>query len=111
KGRPPVCVPSLRYGQPAVLASSGVSLELASLKQSRALIRWPLRSSAHPEGNPATRAIATLGLQRAGAARRESEAERSDGPSPLPSPLAAPAAGRLRGGVCRRTHASCSDSL
>ena len=45
---------SLRFatGQPAVLASSGVSLELASLRQSRALIRWPLRSSAHPEGNP-----------------------------------------------------------
>ena len=52
KSDPTGCVPSLRCGQPAVLASSGVSLKLASLKQSRALIRWPLRSSAHPEGNP-----------------------------------------------------------
>ena len=52
KGDPTRCVPALRFGQPAVLASSGVSLELASLRQSRALIRWPLRSSAHPEGNP-----------------------------------------------------------
>jgi hypothetical protein len=29
KGDPAVCVPSLRYGQPAVLVKSGVSLELA----------------------------------------------------------------------------------
>ena len=50
KGDPTVCVPALRSGQPAVLAASGVSLELASLRQSRALIRWPLRSSAHSEG-------------------------------------------------------------
>ena len=50
EGDPTVCVPALRFGQPAVLASSGVSLELASLRQSRALIRWPLRSSAHTEG-------------------------------------------------------------
>ncbi len=33
-----------------MLAASGVSLELASLRQSRALIRWSLRSSAHSEG-------------------------------------------------------------
>ena len=73
KGDPTGCVPSLRYGQPAVLASSGVSLKLASLKQSRALIRWPLRSSAHPEGNPETgqpiRAIAALGLALRGTLR------------------------------------------
>ena len=50
EGDPTVCVPALRFGQPAVLASSGVSLELAALRQSRALIRWPLRSSAHSEG-------------------------------------------------------------
>ena len=50
EGDPAVCVPALRSGQPAVLAASGVSLELASLRQSRALIRWPLRSSAHSEG-------------------------------------------------------------
>jgi hypothetical protein len=50
KGDPGVCVPSLRYGQPAVLAPSGVPLELASLRQSRALIRLDLRSSAHSQG-------------------------------------------------------------
>ena len=32
KGDPTVCVPALRFGQPAVLASSGVSLELAALR-------------------------------------------------------------------------------
>jgi hypothetical protein len=87
KGDPTRCVPSLRCGQPAVLASSGVSLELASLRQSRALIRWPLRSSAHPEGNPGLGhphgpllRCAALGPKRAGAARRDREAERSKGP-------------------------------
>jgi hypothetical protein len=50
KGDPGVCVPSLRCGQPAVLASGGVPLELASLRQSRALIRLKLRSSAHSQG-------------------------------------------------------------
>ena len=32
KGDPTVCVPALRFGQPAVLASSGVSLEIAALR-------------------------------------------------------------------------------
>jgi hypothetical protein len=50
KGDPTVCVPPLCYGQPAVLASSGVPLELASLRQSRALIHLKLRSSAQTEG-------------------------------------------------------------
>ena len=50
KGDPTVCVPSLRCGQPAVLGPAGVPLELASLRQSRALIRLALRSSAHTEG-------------------------------------------------------------
>jgi len=50
KGDPAVCVPSLRYGQPAVLTFRGVSPKLASLKQGRALIRETLRSSAQPEG-------------------------------------------------------------
>ena len=50
KGDPGVCVPSLRFGQPAVLAPSGVELELAALKQSLALIRLKLRSSAHSQG-------------------------------------------------------------
>jgi ankyrin repeat protein len=50
KGDPTVCDPSLRYGHPAVLSSAGVSLELAALRQSRALIRLNLRSSAQTEG-------------------------------------------------------------
>ncbi|MES2243038.1 MAG: hypothetical protein V4639_09210 [Pseudomonadota bacterium] len=50
KGDPMVWVPSLRYGQPAVLTESGVELELASLRQSLALIRFRLRSSAQPDG-------------------------------------------------------------
>ena len=50
KGDPGVCVPPLRCGHPAVLASSGVELELAALKQSLALIRLKLRSSAHSQG-------------------------------------------------------------
>ncbi|MDP1888135.1 hypothetical protein, partial [Polaromonas sp.] len=45
-----VWVPPLRYGQPPVLAESGVELELASLRQSLALIRFRLRSSAQPDG-------------------------------------------------------------
>ena len=45
-----VWVPPLRYGQPAVLAESGVELELATLRQSLALIRFRLCSSAQPDG-------------------------------------------------------------
>ena len=50
KGDPTVCVPPLRYGQPAVLSPAGVSCKLASLKQARALFRLALRSSAHTDG-------------------------------------------------------------
>ncbi len=50
KGDPMVRVPSLRCGQPAVLAESGVELELATLRQSLALIRFRLCSSARPDG-------------------------------------------------------------
>ncbi len=45
-----VWVPPLRCGQPAVLAKNGVELELASLRQSLALIHFSLRSSAQPDG-------------------------------------------------------------
>ena len=45
-----VWVPSLRYGQPPVLAENGAELELAALRQSPVLIRFRLRSSAHPDG-------------------------------------------------------------
>ena len=51
KGDPGVCVSPLRFGQPAVLASGGVSCKLGyRLKQARALIRLKLRSSAHSQG-------------------------------------------------------------
>ena len=50
KGDPAVCVPSLRFGQPAVLSKTGVTCKLAALRQARALIRFGLRSSAQSEG-------------------------------------------------------------
>ena len=54
KSEPAVCDPTLRFGQPAVLALTGVSLELGyRLKQSRALIRPKLCSSAQTEGHRA----------------------------------------------------------
>ena len=101
---------NLRCSRPA--GSRSNSLRCASLRQSRALIRWPLRSSAHTEGmgepnsQTASRAIASLGpllwAQAPCAGRRNFWVERSDDPNgcwgvhPL---LAAPAAGRLRGGM------------
>ena len=98
---------NLRCSRPA--GSRSNSLRCASLRQSRALIRWPLRSSAHTEGcgsGTATRAIASLGpVHRVQAPRTRRSAcrvERSEDPNgclavhPL---LAAPAAGRLRGGM------------
>jgi hypothetical protein len=45
-----VWVPTLCYGQPAVLTVSGVELKLAALRQSLALIRFRLCSSAQPDG-------------------------------------------------------------
>jgi hypothetical protein len=50
KGDPGACVPSLRYGHLPVLSPAGVELELASLRQSLALIRLGFRSSAHSQG-------------------------------------------------------------
>jgi len=50
KGDPMVWGLPLRSRQPAVLAENGVELELASLRQSLALIRFRLRSSAQPDG-------------------------------------------------------------
>src|SRR5215216_6405690 len=50
KGDPGSCVPSLRYGQPAVLGSGGVSLNSPSAQTTRSLIRLNLRSSANPQG-------------------------------------------------------------
>ena len=101
---------NLRCSRPA--GSRSNSLRCASLRQSRALIRWPLRSSAHTEGmgepnsRTAPRAIASLGpllwAQAPCAGRRNFWVERSEDPNgclavnPL---LAAPATGRLRGGM------------
>ncbi len=98
---------NLRCSRPA--GSRSNSLRCASLRQSRALIRWPLRSSAHTEGSgspTAARAIASLGpvrrVQTPRTRRSASRVERSEDPNgclavnPL---LAAPAAGRLRGGT------------
>ena len=119
EGDPTVCVPcaslrgNLRCSRPA--GSRSNSLRCASLRQSRALIRWPLRSSAHTEGRgsqnsrTATRAIASLGpllwAQAPRTRRSACRVERSEDPNgclgvhPL---LAAPAAGRLRGGMGAR---------
>ena len=69
KGDPGCCVPSLRYGQPAVLGKSGVTLKLAALKQSRALIRFCLRSSAHSHGGSRVR-IRVRGVPSLCSARR-----------------------------------------
>ena len=104
---------NLRCSRPA--GSRSNSLRCASLRQSRALIRWPLRSSAHTEGmgepnsRTAPRAIASLGpllwAQAPCAGRSLFGVERSDDPNgclavhPL---LAAPAAGRLWGGMGAR---------
>ncbi len=54
KGDPAVCVPPLRYGQPAVLGYGGGpqnSLHCVPLRQLRPLSRLRLRSSAQPEGS------------------------------------------------------------
>ncbi len=78
-----------------------------------------LRSSAHPEGmgDPtSTRAIAALGPERAGASRRDRQAERSNGPCGclavrLPTPCGCACGGAVAGWHARRSaHASCTDS-
>ena len=68
KGDPTVCVPcaSLRGNLrcSGLAGSRSNSLRFTSLRQSRALIRQTLRSSAHPEGHggtTSTRAFASLG--------------------------------------------------
>ena len=64
-----VWVPPLRYGQPAVLAENGVELELAALRQSLALIRFCLRSSAQPDGLGETNADAETLAARSASSR------------------------------------------
>jgi len=62
KSEPAVCVPALRFGQPAVLASGRGALELATLKQSRALISLKLCSSAQTEGRRAAQSARLVAL-------------------------------------------------
>ena len=73
---------NLRCSRPA--GSRSNSLHCVALKQSRALIRWPLCSSAHPEGNPGIEHPHGPSLRSAGRVRRVAPAplgaERSDGP-------------------------------
>ena len=106
---------NLRCSRPA--GSRSKSLHCVALKQSRALIRWPLRSSAHTEGRghrtaeqpTSIRAIASIGLilraHSPCAGRSAGWVERSDDPKgcsdvlSCPTPVAAPASGRLRGGM------------
>jgi hypothetical protein len=98
KGDPMVRVPSLRCGQPAVLAESGVELELATLRQSLALIRFRLCSSARPDG---------LGSEYGcGEARtRFARPRRSPTayPIPIPNPLLTPPPFWLRRGAQGQT--------
>jgi hypothetical protein len=63
KGDPAVCVPSLRYGQPAVLDVGGGpqnSLHCVALRQLRPLSLLRLRSSAQPEGSDTRHRFARL---------------------------------------------------
>ena len=89
--------PSLRYGATCVATLAGCAAKLTSrcaLRSNTAAsqITKHARSDAHAtpqalrrrriqKGWGTTRAIAALGPQRAGASRREGQAERSDGPS------------------------------
>ena len=106
----------LRCSRPA--GSRSNSLRFTALRQSRALIRWPLRSSAQPEGNPgcghphgpslrcaALGPISRAQAPRAAQARPSAAMARGLSGCPAvrlfgcPPPLAAPAAGRLWGGT------------
>jgi len=63
KGDPAVCVPPLRYGQPAVLDVGGGpqnSLHCVALRQLRPLSLLRLRSSAQPEGSAPCHRFARL---------------------------------------------------
>ena len=118
---------NLRCSRPA--GSRSNSLRFTALRQSRSLIRWPLRSSAHPEGNPPgsdihtghcfaalrsapnARAQAPRAAQRGPSAAMARVAVRMFGCLAIQPLLAAPASGRLRGEHARRSaHASLTDS-
>ena len=137
KGRPYSLRPHSpcgRVGQPAVLVRRvrcGTRCALARYAQTAAASQFTmrvsfgtrsphaLRSSAHPEGlgeRTSTRAIALLGPERAGAAHRDRQAERSNGPCGclavrLPTPCGCACGGAVAGWHARRSaHASCTDS-
>lgn len=117
KGEPAVCVRQQSCGQPAVLASAGVSLELGyRLKQSRALIRLKLRSSAQTEGPGTaqpTRLVARyVTLQSNGnVATYAARAKRSAARIPaVEAGLSSAAAGGKRAGDCL-SEASLSQTL
>ena len=101
---------NLRCSRPA--GSRSNSLHCVALRQSRALIRWPLRSSAHPEGNPrpdipSGHCFARPSLRSAWRLRPRGVGRAQRWPVwlfgcpafGLPPLLAAPTAGRLRGGM------------
>jgi hypothetical protein len=86
-----VRVPPLRCGQPAVLAENGVELELAALRQSLALIRFRLRSSARPDGWGAEMQIPIRGGEDAqSASSPEPGCELDPEPASMPTLLYAP---------------------
>ncbi len=115
---------NLRCSRPA--GSRSNSLRCTALKQSRALIRWPLRSSAHTEGRgqpnsrTSIRAIALLGpvlrAQAPRAGRSAGWVERSDDPCGcfgvrLSTPCGCACGGAVAGWHARRSaRASLTDS-
>jgi hypothetical protein len=89
EGDPMGWVPALRCGQPAVLAESGVELELASLRQSLALIRFRLRSSAQPDGW-GKKCGCGFGKARTRKARPRRSPMAYPNPLPTPTPIPIP---------------------
>ena len=94
KGDPTVCVPcaSLRGNLrcSGLAGSRSNSLRFTSLRQSRALIRQTLRSSAHPEGQGEPNihsgfCFVRPSLRSAWRLRPQDEAERSNGPNGCPA--------------------------
>ena len=107
KGDPTVCVPcaplrgNLRCS--GLAGSRSNSLRFTSLRQSRALIRQTLRSSAHPEGHggrTSTRAFASLGPTSRAQAPRAAQLGPSAAMAQMDVRLSTPCWLRLRRGGC-----------
>ena len=126
KGDPAVRVPSLRYGQPAVLGHGACRRTHCALRASFKQLRQvrsrrlascgaspprALRSSARPEGHPRYGPSLRSAPMGAGASRRAAPGRAQRWPvSGCSPPVAVPGAGRLRGEHARRSaHASLSD--